>query len=74
MCLSVLHAVGGLLVVGSVVAQPAQASSVGKDWDRGCSERQEQWKRGCRDAQVGSNDRSKHSQEYEDGWQACKNN
>ena len=39
----------------------APAKPVGKEWDRGCA-----------DAKGGSYDRSKHSQAYEDGWQACK--
>ncbi len=30
------------------------------------------WDRGCSDAKVGSYDRSKHSADYEAGWQACK--
>jgi hypothetical protein len=37
------------------------AANVGKEWDRGCS-----------DAKDGSYDRSKHSDEYEEGWQDCK--
>ena len=36
--------------------------NVGKEWDRGCS-----------DAKGGSYDRSKHSDAYEEGWQACNN-
>lgn len=37
------------------------AANVGTEWDRGCS-----------DAKGGSYDRSKHSDAYEEGWQACK--
>jgi hypothetical protein len=32
----------------------------------------EAYNRGCADAKVGSYDRSKHSDAYEQGWQACK--
>lgn len=39
----------------------AQGGSVGREWDRGCS-----------DAKSGSYDRSRHSDAYEEGWQACK--
>lgn len=39
----------------------AQGGNVGREWDRGCS-----------DAKVGSYDRSRHSEAYEEGWQACK--
>jgi hypothetical protein len=31
-----------------------------------------EWNRGCSDAKAGSYDRSRHSAEYETGWQACK--
>jgi len=31
-----------------------------------------EWERGCSDAKVGSYDRSRHSQAYEQGWQACR--
>ena len=37
------------------------SASRGSDWDRGCS-----------DAKVGSYDRSRHNDAYEEGWQACK--
>jgi hypothetical protein len=39
----------------------AQAQNGPKEWDRGCE-----------DAKVGSYDRSSHSDAYEEGWQACK--
>lgn len=32
-----------------------------------------EWDRGCEDAKGGSYDRSRHSDAYEEGWQACKN-
>jgi hypothetical protein len=32
-----------------------------------------QWNRGCADAKAGTYDRSKHSDAYEKGWKACKN-
>jgi hypothetical protein len=38
------------------------SANVGREWDRGCG-----------DAKVGSYDRSRHSDAYEEGWQACKN-
>lgn len=41
--------------------QGASSRNVGREWDRGCS-----------DAKGGSYDRSKHSQAYEEGWQACR--
>jgi hypothetical protein len=31
-----------------------------------------EWDRGCEDAKIGSYDRSRHSDAYEEGWQACK--
>jgi len=37
------------------------SGNVGREWDRGCS-----------DAKGGSYDRSRHSQAYEEGWQACR--
>ena len=30
-----------------------------------------EWDRGCEDAKVGSYDRSRHTDEYEEGWQDC---
>lgn len=32
-----------------------------------------EWDRGCEDAKVGSYDRSRHTDEYEQGWQSCNN-
>ena len=32
-----------------------------------------EWDRGCEDAKVGSYDRSRHTDAYEEGWQACNN-
>jgi hypothetical protein len=51
----------GLIFASSLWAYPARAENVGAEWDRGCS-----------DAKVGSYDRSKHSDAYESGWNACK--
>jgi len=31
-----------------------------------------EWDRGCEDAKVGSYDRSRHTDAYEEGWQSCK--
>lgn len=31
-----------------------------------------EWDRGCEDAKIGSYDRSRHTDAYEEGWQACK--
>jgi hypothetical protein len=43
--------------------QGTPSGNVGREWDRGCS-----------DAKGGSYDRSRHSQAYEEGWQACRRN
>jgi hypothetical protein len=40
--------------------------------DAGASNKDKNWERGCADAKAGSYDRSKNSQAYEEGWQACK--
>ena len=58
--LSVHFAICSLIVAGSLIGYTAQASDVGREWDRGCS-----------DAKGGSYDRSKHSDAYESGWQSC---
>lgn len=58
---SLRRAVAGLIVAAGLLAVPAGAAHAGKDYDRGCS-----------DAKVGSYDRSRHSQAYESGWNACK--
>ena len=47
---------------GSSAHGQSSGESVGREWDRGCS-----------DAKGGSYDRSRHSDAYEEGWQACKN-
>ena len=52
---------GVLIVAGGLFADTAVAANAGKEWDRGCE-----------DAKAGSYDRSKHSEAYEQGWQACK--
>ena len=52
---------GVLVGAATLLPASAHAQSVGKEWDRGCA-----------DAKGGSYDRSKHSQAYEEGWQACK--
>ena len=31
-----------------------------------------EWDRGCEDAKIGSYDRSRHTDAYEEGWQSCK--
>jgi hypothetical protein len=41
--------------------QGPSSGNAGREWDRGCS-----------DAKRGAYDRSRHSQAYEEGWQACK--
>ncbi len=61
MRLSLHLAAGALIVAGGLLALPAQAANVGKEWDRGCA-----------DAKGGSYDRSSHSDAYESGWNACK--
>ena len=33
-----------------------------------------EWDRGCEDAKIGSYDRSRHSDDYEEGWQDCNKN
>ena len=45
---------------GSSAHSQSSGISVGREWARGCS-----------DARVGSYDRSRHSDAYEEGWQEC---
>lgn len=52
---------GVFVLAGGLFGATADAENVGKQWDRGCE-----------DAKNGSYDRSKHSEAYEQGWQACK--
>jgi hypothetical protein len=62
------------IAVLSLCAVILAAAALLVPYDAGASDKDKNWERGCADAKVGSYDRSKHSDAYEQGWQACKPN